>query len=153
MIIYRNSTHLMHSTAHLHSMSSHSKVGLLRLLANGTVLFTAVTACKWHCAVYCFDTCTFSTSGLSLIKNKAGDRPRPTREKGHYPIFHFFQVNFINPLKLCSNDSRFKFHVFRIRPNFSLSYNKYRYMYFHHWHHLLFTSYRTWTKRTWFQGI
>jgi len=27
----------------------------------------------------------------------------------------------------------------------SLLYNKHRYMYFHHWYHLLFTSYCTWT--------
>jgi len=46
---------------------------------------------------------------LSLIKNKAGDRPRPTRENGPDPnLLLFFQVKFLlNPLKLHLNDSGF----------------------------------------------
>jgi len=98
---------------------------------------------------------------LRLIKNKASDRPCPTRENGPDPIFtFFFKLNFLNSLKLRLNDSGFSLGLVQkcllstkldtaassIKPDF-LSYNKYRYMYFHHCHHLLFTSYRTWTKR------
>jgi len=78
------------------------------------------------------------------INNKAGDRPARPAKTAPTPIF--FQVKFfLNPLKLHLNDSGFSLGLVlkcllstkldtaasSIQPDF-LSYNKYRYMYFHH---------------------
>jgi len=52
--------------------------------------------CVWNCFSLAFVSSSYHrkhfvsiTSILGVIKNKAGDRPRPTRENGPDPIFIF----------------------------------------------------------------
>jgi len=85
--------------------------------------------------------------GLGPTKNKVGDRPARPAKTATTPIFiYIFLVTFLlNLLKLHLNDSGFclglvlkcllSMKLLLVFNQIFLSYNKHRYMYFHHWHH------------------